>query len=79
MLTGTASAWREWARGASPELMELFNQRSLARLQCVRRRYPGYIQPDHPAYSFMKHECTLELDQLAAEIQEEDCAFDQTE
>ena len=79
MLTGTASAWREWARGASPELMELFTTRSRARLQCVRKRYPGYIQPDHPAYSFMKQECTQELNQLAEEIQEEDCAFDQNQ
>jgi hypothetical protein len=65
-----------WAQHASPELLQLFERGSLARLQCVRRRYPSDITPDHHAYQLMKHDCTAALDELAGELEEKDCAVD---
>jgi len=64
----TRTAWKEWLAGASPELMELFQECQLEVLTRVRRRFPGQLTPGSAEYIRLKLECAAELDDLAREI-----------
>jgi len=65
------AAWRSWGENASPELLEMFNERSLSCLRKVRRNYPADCGPNHPAYLQMRAESRSALDALCLEIEDD--------
>jgi len=68
--TGAISAWRIWARDASPQLLEAFESKSGGIIKEIRRLYPLDCAPTHPSYLHMRREMIEKLDQLALEIEE---------
>jgi len=65
------TAWREWAKNASPSLMELFEEGQLEVMRNIRSNYPSDCGPGHPQYLMLRRECVAGLDQLATNIQAE--------